>query len=596
MTDRTEVNAGASEVRAGAPGTPPGWIRQLVHVAGRDLRRARWMVAGWAVMVAVLVAAESAAQGVGVGLPGIGFLLFFGAAGMSAWLIQTDPPRREAAYWVTLPLEPLALVAAKAGVAFLVGAGIPLVGHAVALQSWALDPGWILHGLGSGALAAGAGVTLGLVLGAATTSLAGAAALFVGAAVTMLGISAVHMTLLRRGAEAAGDVGVSATSGLAAFLLGPAGALLAGVFLALVYRSGRQGRGTLLAGGILALGAAMAGMAAGGFQGEPDPRQILQGATAGSAPQSVLPLADSVRVDALNLNTGSGHAVVSGGVGGASGQDAATRANTVALSLSGPRPRTDAVHSFYPFMMYLLEASDGTVVRSEQALSTRYVGPPTPTTNRLLILLPRWQDHEPLVRLAPSELDALRAGTLRLELVGHEIRSTRRPLPPVSVPEAYLDRSRRSFAGGQLSVGPLAVGQAPPGSGPGVSPSPEVEPMILRLTLRLVDDPRRPAAPGHRWPLTHRVAPMEATLSMGGTTRPLPLPSRDGSSFGAIAGAGILAGLPISEESFTLPLPGLSGAELSGAMLNLIYWQVESASWVRLPVPQELWETLLPME
>jgi hypothetical protein len=588
MTHETQVRPCASEARPAASGTAPGWLRQLFHLAGRDLRRARWMVAGWVGVVAVLVAAESAAQGGGMSLPGIGLLLFFGAAGMSAWLVQADPPRREGAYWATLPLEPLALLAAKAGVAFLVGGGVPLVGHAVALHFWALDPGWILHGLWRGALAAGAGVTLGLVLGAATTSLAGAAAPFVGTVVTMLGVSAVHMTLMSRGGEAAGDVGLSAPPGLLALLLGPVGALLAGAFLVLVYRSGRQGRGALLLGGILALGAALAGLAAANPQGEPDPRRALQDAQVGEPPAVALPVADSLRVDALEIHAPGGQAGASAGPGGAPSEDTASSDRMVALRLAGPRSATDTVHWFLPVTVRLVDASDGTLVRTEQGTSTRYVGPPTRTAGMQSIVLPWWEDHEPLVRLSGSELDALRAGTLRLEFVGHEIRSTRLVLPPVPLPETPLAVSRRSFAGGQLGVG-----YAPPGSGRGVSPPPEVEPRSLGLTLRLVGDPRRPAAVGLVWPGVARVVAMEAALAAGGTSRSLPPPARDGSSFGPIAGAGILAGLPISEESFTLPLPGLSQAELSGATLHLTHWQVESAAWVRLPVPRELWETLL---
>ena len=105
--------------------------RQVLHVARKDLRVGRGMLAVHAVVVAVATAAVLGWFG------GILLHLLVLAIGTitMAGLVHADSPVRADAFWATRPLDPCAVVGAKLLVAAAALIGIGLFGHAVALAA-----------------------------------------------------------------------------------------------------------------------------------------------------------------------------------------------------------------------------------------------------------------------------------------------------------------------------------------------------------------------------------------------------------------------------------------------------------------------------
>lgn len=111
------------------------WHEQVVHVARKDVRYARWLVAAYllVVVVATLVAAgwlgpQEASYLGSLLVMGLGLLLL-------GTTVQADSPARTEAFWASRPLDPSAVLAAKLLVAALLVLGLPLVGQAVALAA-----------------------------------------------------------------------------------------------------------------------------------------------------------------------------------------------------------------------------------------------------------------------------------------------------------------------------------------------------------------------------------------------------------------------------------------------------------------------------
>lgn len=110
------------------------WGAQVLHVAAKDLRYAKWLFVGYAVLVAL----GTGFAGGWVGLPLSGFpvvtiLLIPAGMMLAAIVVQTDSPSRVDAFWATRPLSASAVITAKAAV---VG-GVLLLG---AIAQWvALD-------------------------------------------------------------------------------------------------------------------------------------------------------------------------------------------------------------------------------------------------------------------------------------------------------------------------------------------------------------------------------------------------------------------------------------------------------------------------
>ncbi len=551
-----------------------GGFRQFLHLARRDLRRARWIAAGWIAVVVVLVGAEWAARSVGMLLPGTGFLLFFGAAVLAAWLVQGDPPRREEAYWATLPLDPLALLAAKAAVAFVVGGGIPLLGHAVALQFWDLEPAWLLRGVVRGALGVGAGVTLGLVIGAATTSLAGAAALVFGSVATIVGIAALHTVVVTAGMDAPAPAGPTVPHGMRSLIFGPGGALLAALYLVVLYHRGWTGWGARLVAGILVLGCLGTGIhvSSPAEPGGPD-RTFQSEAWDARYPPPVR--GDAFRVLAAEW--------LSQGTPRDAADQPRPRPQAVALRLSGPDPEAREVRSFLGLGFRLVTHPGGEVTRVNEGWTSR----PRDATAGTLGPQPHTRRHsDPIVEFSPEEWEALRTDELRLELLGWDLRSALLDLPTVPVHDALRGGVARAFPGGRL----LLV-EAPLGAEPG--PFSVIGPPshALRLTLTLTEPVARSVG------LVQIGVPFtaqswsQALVVDGEATSPGHLNRRGSFGFGG-GGAGILPGVTTSLRGYDVFLPASHGPLGTDAELRLVYWDLDAAERVRIPVPHEVWGTL----
>jgi hypothetical protein len=131
------------------------WHAQVAHVARKDLRQFRWMIAVYAVVVAAATP-EAGWSAFGADSPLLWmFVLVLTGMVLLAVLVQADSPARSTPLWVTLPLHPSAVFTAKLVVGVLVVLGLALVGQAVALSAHAVSAGDLPRLLGRSAVAFG---------------------------------------------------------------------------------------------------------------------------------------------------------------------------------------------------------------------------------------------------------------------------------------------------------------------------------------------------------------------------------------------------------------------------------------------------------
>jgi hypothetical protein len=94
------------------------WHSQVLHVAVKDVRMGWWMILLFAVVVAAATAAavERPVAFADVGFPWtlLGHVL---AVVLCAVFVQADSPSRSDAFWVTRPLYPSAVLAARQSLA-----------------------------------------------------------------------------------------------------------------------------------------------------------------------------------------------------------------------------------------------------------------------------------------------------------------------------------------------------------------------------------------------------------------------------------------------------------------------------------------------
>jgi hypothetical protein len=115
------------------------WHAQVLHVARKDLRLSRWLLLAYAAVVAG-AAAGAAEWGAFAAIdPALRTLtVFMLGAVLFAALVQADSPARGDSLWVTLPLQPSAVFAAKLLVGGVVLIGIPVLGQLVGLRAHAV--------------------------------------------------------------------------------------------------------------------------------------------------------------------------------------------------------------------------------------------------------------------------------------------------------------------------------------------------------------------------------------------------------------------------------------------------------------------------
>ncbi|HLL85132.1 MAG TPA: hypothetical protein VK420_20855, partial [Longimicrobium sp.] len=132
------------------------WRAQVLHVARKDLRLSRWLLLAYAAVVAG-AAAGAAEWGAFAAIdPALRTLtVFMLGAVLFAVLVQADSPARGDSLWVTLPLQPSAVFAAKLLVGGVVLIGIPLLGQLVGLRAHDVAPGDLPGLLGQSALSYG---------------------------------------------------------------------------------------------------------------------------------------------------------------------------------------------------------------------------------------------------------------------------------------------------------------------------------------------------------------------------------------------------------------------------------------------------------
>lgn len=221
------------------------WAAQVLHVARKDVRLARWPMLAYLglLLVATLVATgwvEVPGRELGLLLP---LLLAAFALTVLAQVVQADSPARADAYWATLPLSHSAVFVAKLLLAALLLLALPALGQVAGFAALRAAPG-DYPSLLFGALASQGGwMAVALLLAAITPDLRGFLLALVLVFLALVGMqNFLAFSLLDRGVEAAPSM--SAALAVRLLALGLA---------AHVYVTRRVGRGRVLAALLLPL-------------------------------------------------------------------------------------------------------------------------------------------------------------------------------------------------------------------------------------------------------------------------------------------------------------------------------------------------------
>lgn len=224
------------------------WTRQVVHVAWKDIRLARWVL-GIHVLLS-LAGAIAAAVGWSV-VPESFWGPVITVSGMLliAVVVQADSPFRPDASWAYHPLRPSAVFAAKAAVVLVLAPVPPLLGQLVALWAHGAAGADIPSLLGISALHYGVWLGVAAAVAAITPDLRTFAVIALGVAAARSVVSMILFFNFRPDPFGAGPA-----SGVQAAVQA---LLIAGLVAVLAYQYGtrRRGRGLALAGVVL-LGAA----------------------------------------------------------------------------------------------------------------------------------------------------------------------------------------------------------------------------------------------------------------------------------------------------------------------------------------------------
>lgn len=211
--------------------------RQVLHVAWKDVRRARWTLlafsglCAWAIRPAIdpLDMMELTWQMIIV---------------LAAWvtvgiLIQADSPTGATAQWRTLPVDPLAITLAKGATILGVVLLPALAAQIIVLLAYDVGVQWMPYILGSGALSLGVFLTAAVIVASLTRDLPG----FVVASVLLYAVPLMVLSMLDRGPSG----GITRAFETASAIPIPLSIAAAFLLVSQVYRRGDRKVGVLLA-------------------------------------------------------------------------------------------------------------------------------------------------------------------------------------------------------------------------------------------------------------------------------------------------------------------------------------------------------------
>lgn len=147
--------------------SPITWVRQVRHVALKDLRNARWSLLAF--VAATIVATFFGIARVEAPSPEAaltGFLALVSGLALAAVLLQADPPAGRRAFWAGTPLLPSAVLGAKLFLSFGVILGVRVLAELFVAASYRAPTGDIRELVWQTAVAYGAWVLAVLVFAA----------------------------------------------------------------------------------------------------------------------------------------------------------------------------------------------------------------------------------------------------------------------------------------------------------------------------------------------------------------------------------------------------------------------------------------------
>jgi len=156
------------------------WHAQVLHVARKDVRQARWLLLAYLVVVA-LATAEAAGL-LALPLHGLmsGAVIVVGLGMLTmVVLVQGDAPCRSDAFWISLPLRRSSVMAAKLLAAAVLLVGVALIGQSIVLTSFDVSSRGMLTLLARSALFYGAWLAITGAIGALAPDLRTAVVAFI---------------------------------------------------------------------------------------------------------------------------------------------------------------------------------------------------------------------------------------------------------------------------------------------------------------------------------------------------------------------------------------------------------------------------------
>ena len=234
-------------------------LAQVRHILLKDVREARWLLLMYVSLVAVATLRSInwmiSAQGV-MGLLLVITIVLVGAFA-AASVVQADSPTSHSAFWTKVPLNPLAMVAAKATFILLL-IGIGVVGQALGVAAYAIDAAEVAAFSGRSALAFGVWLLFGVLLAAVLPDLRAFTLAFILIPLgSFIGMNFVFLSLMAASADPTAERLPSLIPGLSmtgARIIGLAVQLGSVALIVWLYRTRDVGRWWRAAGVLLAVG------------------------------------------------------------------------------------------------------------------------------------------------------------------------------------------------------------------------------------------------------------------------------------------------------------------------------------------------------